>query len=114
MKKDEKKRGDPKNTFLQLGHNEPWDILKAQLLVKISSILKPTKLEFENYGLSFTVPRVHTKPTSLDDETSYNFMVDRALRSKDPAVSLIIEPHSACGAKKVPLALFNADIDSQI
>jgi hypothetical protein len=107
MKKDEKKRGNPKNTFLQLGHDEPWDTLKAQLLVKISNILKPTKLEFDDYGYSFTVPRIHTKLTSLDDQTSYTFMVDRALRSKDPAVNLIVEPHSA-RAKKVSLAPLDA------
>ncbi len=94
MKKDEKKRGDPKNTFLQLGRDEPWDTLKAQLLVKISNILKPMNLEFKNYGFFFTVPRVHMKSTSLDDETSYAFMVDRALKGRDPAVNLIIEPHS--------------------
>jgi hypothetical protein len=111
MKKDEKKRGDPKNTSLQLGHDKPWETLKAQLLMKISNILKPAKLEFDNYGFSSTVPHVHTKPTSLDDETSYTFMVDRALRSKDSAVNLIIEPHSA-QAKKVPLAPLDADIDS--
>jgi hypothetical protein len=93
MKKEEKKRGDARNTFLQLASNEPWDTLKSQLLVKIDNILKPTQLEFGNYAFYFTVPRVHTMATSLDDEASYAFMVDRALKGKDPAVCLSIEPH---------------------
>jgi len=112
MKKDEKKRGDPKNTFLQLRSDEPWDTLKAQLLAKISNILKPVTLEFANYGFYFTVPHVHTKGTSLDDEPSYSFMVDWALKGKDPAVSLTIEPHPT-RVPKVSIAPRCSDIDSQ-
>ena len=39
MKKDAGKRGATMNTFLQLESTKPWDTVKAQLLVKIDSIL---------------------------------------------------------------------------
>jgi hypothetical protein len=92
MKKDAGKRGAAKNTFMQLESTEPWDTVMAQLLVKIDGILKPTTIAFEDYVFSFSVPRVHTKPTDLTDEDSYKFMVERALKSKDPAVTITIEP----------------------
>ena len=48
MKKEAGKRGTAKNTFLQLESMEPWDTVKAQLLVKIDSILKPTTIDFDD------------------------------------------------------------------
>jgi len=56
MRKPKKKRGKPAgSTFLQLSDTEPWDTMQAQLLVKISSILKPSILLFENYQVSFMI-----------------------------------------------------------
>ena len=93
MKKDVGKRGPAKNTFLQLESTEPWDTVKAQLLVKVDTILKPETIAFEDYTFSFTVPRYHTKPTDLsDDGETYKFMIERALKAKDPSVTLIVEP----------------------
>ena len=65
MKKEAGKSGATKNTFLELESTEPWDTVKAQLLIKIDSILKPTTIDFDNYTFSFSVPWVHTKPTDL-------------------------------------------------
>ena len=92
IKKEAGKRGTAKNTFLQLESTEPWDTVKAQLLVKIDGILKLTTIDFDDYTFSFSVPRVHTKPTELTDEDSYKFMVERASKGKDPTVNLTIEP----------------------
>ena len=93
MKKDVGKRGPAKNTFLQLESTEPWDTVKAQLLVKVDTTLKPETIAFEDYTFSFTVPRYHTKPTDLsDDGETYKFMIERALKAKDPSVTLIVEP----------------------
>ncbi|KJA25112.1 hypothetical protein HYPSUDRAFT_161274 [Hypholoma sublateritium FD-334 SS-4] len=92
MKIDSGKRGGAKNTFLQLGSKEPWDTFMAQLLVKIDGILNPATIAFEDYAFTFSVPRIHTKATDLTDEDSYSFMVERALKGKDPAVSITVEP----------------------
>jgi len=92
MKKDAGKHGAAKDTFLQLKSTEPWDTVKAQLLVKIDSILKPTTINFDNYTFSFSVPQVHTKPTDLTNEDSYRFMIKHTCKGKEPAVNLTIEP----------------------
>lgn len=91
MKKDAGKRGAPKNTFLQLSNEEPWDTFQAQMLVKVDSILKPVSIAFEDYAFYFSVPRIHAKATDLTDEESYRFMIERALKGKDPSVSITIE-----------------------
>lgn len=88
MKKEAGKCGAAKNTFLQLEFTEPWDTVKAQLLVKINSILKLTTIDFDNHMFSFLVPQVHTKPTELTNEDSYKFMVEHASKGKDPSVNL--------------------------
>lgn len=103
MKIDSGKRGAAKNTFLQLGSKEPWDTFVAQLLVKIERILTPATIAFEDYACTFSVPRIHTKPTDLTNDDSYNFMVERALKGKDPAVSITVEPKLR--RKKVSLFL---------
>ena len=92
MKKEAGKHGAAKNTFLQLESTEPWDAVKAQLLVKINSILKLTTIDFYNYMFSFLVPCIHTKPTELTNEDSYKFMVECASKGKDPSMNLTIEP----------------------
>jgi len=92
MKKEAGKHGTVKNTFPQLKSTEPWDTVKAQLLVKIDGILKPTTIDFDDYTFSFSVPRVHMKLTELTDEDSYKFMVKCASQGKDPPMNLTIEP----------------------
>jgi len=56
MKKEAGKSSAMKNTFLQLESTEPWDTVKAQLLIKIDGILKPTTIDFDDYTFSFSVP----------------------------------------------------------
>jgi hypothetical protein len=92
MKKDAKKCGNPKTVSLALNSELEWDAWKAKMLVKIDSVLKPTNIIFEDYILTFTIPRVHPKATSMDDEDSYKFMVGRASKGKDPNVSITVEP----------------------
>ena len=36
--------------------DEPWDTLKAQILAKIESILKPKHLDFDDFDVSFFIP----------------------------------------------------------
>ena len=93
MKKDIKKRGDPKNSFLQLSGTIEWDTFKAQLLEKISSALKPSQIRFEDYDFSFNVPRHHKTITTLAREADYVFLTGRALKSlSDPFANITVEP----------------------
>jgi hypothetical protein len=92
MKKDTKKRGDPKTSVMQLKSDLEWDAFKAKLLVKIENVLKPELLSFDDYRVSFSIARLHPKPTELANEDTYQFMTSRASRSKDPCAAIMIEP----------------------
>jgi hypothetical protein len=103
MKKDPKKRGDSKNTVLRLEPEAIWDTFLAQLLVKIDMMLKPKEIDFKNYVVTFSVPRIHPKVTDLADEDMYKFMVERALRSKDRTASITVEPIVDAKVSYLPL-----------
>jgi hypothetical protein len=49
---------EPKKSSLQLSTDEPWDTVKAQLLVKINNLLKPSTLSIDDYEILFSIPRV--------------------------------------------------------
>lgn len=92
MAKDPKKRGDGKTVLMEIGADLVWDTWKAQLLVKISTVLKPAKILFDDYEVTFSIPRIHPKATALSDDSSYKFMVTRASKGKDRSVSIVVEP----------------------
>jgi hypothetical protein len=94
MKKDAKKRGDPKTSVMQPKSDLEWDAFKAKLLVKIEGILKPELLSFDDYCVSFSIARLHPKPTELANGDTYQFMTSRASRSslRDPCAAITIEP----------------------
>ena len=54
--------------YLSIG--EPWDWMKAQILVKISAALDPCLLEFNHYEIMFFIPSNFPKPglTLLNEE----------------------------------------------
>lgn len=92
MKKEVKKRGDAKSISLELSSSLEWDTFKAKILSKVDSILKPPSISFDDYIVTFAIPRIHPKVTSLDDEDAYKFMVGRASKSKDPNAAINVEP----------------------
>ena len=82
MKKPAAKR-EPKKSSLQLSFDEPWDTLKAQLLVKIDEAFKPTTLSIDDYSILFTIPRVVSKPGyPLVSATDYSILLDRSFKSR--------------------------------
>ena len=91
MKKIAKTRGDPKRSVMVLNSDEPWDTFKAQTLTRVEKVLKPPTISFDDYKVTFTVPRLQ-KTTDLEDEESYEFMIGRATRSGDPTAVICIEP----------------------
>jgi hypothetical protein len=92
MKKEAKKRGDVKSISLELSSSLEWDTFKAKILSKVDSILKPASISIDDYIVTFTIPRIHPKVTSLDDEDAYKFMVGWASKSKDPNAVINVEP----------------------
>lgn len=78
-----KKKPVQRNTAahrLELPSDEPWDTVKAQLLQKISVVLSPTELDFDNYKISFKIPHLLPLPTSLASDDDYKFMLKQATK----------------------------------
>lgn len=92
MKRPKAKRGDPVSDFIQLCEDQAWDTVKAQLMAKIESILKPATIRYEDYNGTFAIPRHSPQPMPLNDAEKYAFLVERALKTKnDPAVKIVVE-----------------------
>ena len=90
MKKKEKDRTG-KNKFLKLSHSCEWDTFKAQLLEQVATLTKPKTIAFDDYNVVFTVPRRCPNPIPLIGDTSYEYVLDRAQKAKDPVVNIIVE-----------------------
>lgn len=82
----------PKTQILKLDSDEPWDCMKAQLLVKLDETIQPSNISFSLFDFSFHIPRVVSKPgLSLCEEPDYTMMTAKALTSRDHTVNIVIE-----------------------
>ncbi|KAG1908351.1 uncharacterized protein F5891DRAFT_1179875 [Suillus fuscotomentosus] len=76
--KKAKTKHEPISISVNLNSDEPWDTLKAQVLVKISNAIKLRVLDFDNYALTYQIPRVLPKPRlSLITQADFNGMMKR-------------------------------------
>ncbi|KAG2034351.1 hypothetical protein BDR03DRAFT_984454 [Suillus americanus] len=76
--KKAKTKCKPISTSVNLNSNEPWDTLKAQVLVKMSNVIKPHILNFDDYALTYQIPRVLPKPgLSLITQADFDGMMKR-------------------------------------
>ena len=98
MAKPKSKR-EPCTTFLCLCSDLPFDTLKAQLLVKISGIFEPTILSYDNYVVTFSVPRHSKDPLPLITDEDYKFMITRATKAKDAVANIKIVCNNPNGEK---------------
>jgi hypothetical protein len=92
-----------KTKSLQLLTDEPWDTMKAQILVLLSAALNPPVLDFENYELMFHIPRVLPKPgLSLASEAGYLIMNGRGcnMTAKDPTINIFVVEKLINGEKE--------------
>ena len=68
----------PKNSSFQLQTDEPWDTLKAQLLVKITDALNPPIIDFTHYNVMIGIPRIVAKPgMPVTSEAEYTMFLNR-------------------------------------
>lgn len=63
--KNTKIKCEPISTSVNLNSNEPWDTLKAQVLMKISNAIKPHVLNFDDYALILISPSIATAISSI-------------------------------------------------
>ncbi|KAF9232534.1 hypothetical protein BU15DRAFT_54905, partial [Melanogaster broomeanus] len=100
MRKPEKQRKSV-NTFLSLSSDVDFDTLKAQVLQKICEKLAPKTLAYENYSIEWTIPRIQTAAMSLSSSADYKFLIDHALKQKNPSANVVITSHM-CSKKGNP------------
>ena len=68
----------PRSLSFQLQSNEPWDTVKAQILVRISTALNPPILDFAHYRVVVSIPRIISKPgMPLASESDYAILLQR-------------------------------------
>src|ERR1700678_3674956 len=79
---------------LELEDKEPWDTIKAQLLMKVDAALSLSVLSFDDYTIMFYISCVLPKPGMvLSTEDSYAALLLCAtnLTSKTPTINLTIQ-----------------------
>ena len=90
MKKPEK-QCKPSNTFLQMKSDREWDTTKAQLLEKISQVLHPKLINFDDYIFSWSVPCYQSSQMQLHTNNDYKFLITHALKPKEVTANIRIE-----------------------
>ena len=107
MKKPKKQR-KPSNTFLQMKSDREWDTAKVQLLEKISQVLRPKLINFDDYIFSWSVPRYQSSQMQLHTDDDYKFLITHALKPKEAAANIRIEMKlaKACVFDSVPRILY--------
>jgi hypothetical protein len=103
----------PVSISLELGAEEPWDRLKAQLLMKIDKTLAPWALNFDDYLAMFFIPRVLPKPgMALSTDENYAALLKRAknLASKTPTINVTIQQKKGEVDKENVAVIVNADM----
>ncbi|KAI6008991.1 hypothetical protein BKA83DRAFT_10876 [Pisolithus microcarpus] len=83
------------NMFLQLKPDFEWDMVKAQLLMKIMQSLQLTLIDFSNYDFTWNIPRQQSSQMQLQMDNDYKFLIAHALKMKEPAVNVKIEARVA-------------------
>ncbi|KAG0697421.1 hypothetical protein DFH29DRAFT_1003738 [Suillus ampliporus] len=92
--------------------DEPWDTLKAQILVKISAVINPCMLCFDNYLLTYHISRVLPKPgLSLSTQADYddmmkcvNGMAAKALNVNINVIQQVVDENEKQGEDESELA----------
>ncbi|KAF8877867.1 hypothetical protein BD779DRAFT_1613105 [Infundibulicybe gibba] len=98
-KKDLKKRNGT-NTYIKLDDNEPFDTFKAQVLVRIEKYLKPSKLDFSNYDISFSIPRISPSPIAVAQEEDYKVLLERIAKHKDRSANVYVQEKLKAQSKR--------------
>jgi len=79
------------NSYLKLNSNIPFDTWKAQLLVKIDEKMKPDRISYEDYEVSFMIPRVSPQLLSIVNEDDYNLLCERTQKAKDQQATVYVQ-----------------------
>jgi hypothetical protein len=89
------------SAVIKLDIDEPWDTVKAQILVKIDQALQPSRIQCDDYDIKFYISRVLPKPgLSLAGAMDYEMMVMKARKLKDPEINITVVQTYSDGNKE--------------
>ena len=103
----------PISASLELGADEPWDRIKAQLLMKIDEALTSWVLKFDNYLTMFFIPCVLLKPgmvLSTDENYAALLLCAKNLASKTPTINFTIQQKKGEMDKENVAIVANAEV----
>jgi hypothetical protein len=53
------------SAIVRLDTDDPWDTMKAQILVKIDQALHPSRIQYDDYDIKFYITRAFQNPACL-------------------------------------------------
>ncbi|KAJ7347867.1 hypothetical protein DFH08DRAFT_1080098 [Mycena albidolilacea] len=76
-----------------LESDAPWTTMKTRLRPLIRAVFKPATLKFEEYNITFVVPRKVTTAMPLVSSDNFKHLLKHAVKIKnDPTAKITIEP----------------------
>ena len=103
------------SAIVRLDTDDPWDTMKAQILVKIDQALHPSRIQYDDYDIKFYITCVLPKPgLSLVSETDYEVMMLKArkLKGSDPEINITVTQTHSDGNKENEAAIEELDQDA--
>lgn len=91
LKKKNKRNIQALSREFRFSLEEEFDVLKAQILVRIDSALHPARIVFEDYDITYTIKRVANTKSVLSSAEDYECLRSRARTVKKPEVTIFIE-----------------------
>ncbi|KAJ6505674.1 hypothetical protein C8R47DRAFT_1102179 [Mycena vitilis] len=92
LKKPKSSRGPPVTDVFEAYSDAPWERLEARIGKHIRTALDPMILDYDDYKITFTVPRQVTDPIALTGPTKYKLLVTNALNiKKSPGAKILVE-----------------------
>jgi hypothetical protein len=88
---------------IELSSIEPWDTVKAQFLKEIDDALSPSQIRFNDYDVSFKIPRIVSEPTRLVSDGDYDFLIRESTKGRTVAnVKVQITQKKAAAKVSIP------------
>jgi hypothetical protein len=82
--------------------------VKAQFLKEIDDALSPSQIRFNDYDISFKIPRIVSEPTRLVSDRDYDFLVRESTKGRMVA-NVKVQITQKKAAAKVIILFFAGD-----
>ena len=82
--------------------------MKAQFLKEIDDALSPSQIRFDDYDVSFKIPRIVSEPTRLVSDSDYDFLIRESTKGRTVA-NVKVQITQKKAAVKVSIHFLPAD-----